>query len=65
MTNSPDIGRHPDGAIDFDFYRRAAARERHEALRRIGRRCAVAIRLVPMIVSRSARLLASPRPLLR
>ncbi len=34
MTASSDIRRHPDGSIDFDHYRRAAARERQQAFRR-------------------------------
>lgn len=66
MTPSPDTGRHPDGSIDFDFYRRAAARERHTALRHIGRRCTAAIsRLGATIARRWARMLVSPRPLPR
>ncbi len=32
MTASSDIRRHPDGSIDFDHYRRAAAHERQQAL---------------------------------
>lgn len=62
MTPSPEIGRHPDGSIDFDFYRRMAARERHEALGRIGRRCAAAITtLIAIIVARSTRIRWSTR----
>jgi hypothetical protein len=44
MTRFPDVRRHPDGSIDFDFYRRRASRGRQRAraclrarLRTIGR----------------------------
>jgi hypothetical protein len=33
-TPHPDIRRHPDGPVDFDFYRRRAARLRARVLRR-------------------------------
>jgi hypothetical protein len=29
------VRRHPDGSIDFDFYRRRAARRRAQAMRRL------------------------------
>jgi hypothetical protein len=34
VTASSDIRRHSDGSIDFDHYRRTAARERQQAFRR-------------------------------
>ncbi len=33
MIQSLDIRRHPDGSIDFDFYRRRATRQRRLARR--------------------------------
>jgi hypothetical protein len=33
MIKSLDVRRHPDGSIDFDFYRRRAIRRRRLALR--------------------------------
>jgi hypothetical protein len=30
-----DVRRHPDGSIDFNFYRRRAARRRAQAMRRL------------------------------
>jgi len=38
MTPSSDFHRTADGSIDFDFYRRDAARQRGLAQRRMGRR---------------------------
>ena len=38
MTSSSDFHRNADGSIDFDFYRREAARQRGLAQRRAGRR---------------------------
>ena len=32
---SEDFRRHPDGAIDFDFYRRRARRLRRQAIRQL------------------------------
>ena len=54
MTPSPGIRRHPDGSIDVDHYRRAAKRERQDAMRRAFGRCAGAIAI---IVDRSKRAL--------
>ena len=31
MTQLLDVRRHPDGSIDFDFYRRRASRRRQRA----------------------------------
>ena len=38
MTNDihHDVRRHADGSIDFDFYRRGAAKLRRQALREAG-----------------------------
>jgi hypothetical protein len=33
MYAQDDIRRHPDGSVDFDFYRRRAARLRSQAVR--------------------------------
>jgi hypothetical protein len=33
MNKSLDVRRHPDGSIDFDFYRRRATRRRRLVLR--------------------------------
>jgi hypothetical protein len=33
MTQFPDVRRHPDSSIDFDFYRRRASRRRQRARR--------------------------------
>jgi hypothetical protein len=33
MTRSPDVHLRPDGSIDLDHYRRAAAEERAKAVR--------------------------------
>jgi hypothetical protein len=33
MTQLPDVRRHPDGSIDFDFYGRRASRRRQRARR--------------------------------
>jgi hypothetical protein len=38
MTSPSDVHRHADGSIDFDFYRRDAARLRSLAKHRAGRR---------------------------
>jgi hypothetical protein len=38
MTSPSDFHRNADGSIDFDFYRRDAARRRRLAQRRAGRR---------------------------
>ena len=68
MTPSPSVHRHPDGWIDFDYYRRAAARERQEARRRAFDRSASAIGKVAatiVIFVRSTRLFLSPRSLAR
>jgi hypothetical protein len=40
-TQNLDIRRHPDGGIDFDFYRRQARRRRQAARRLTFRRCLV------------------------
>jgi hypothetical protein len=44
MQLSTDIRRHADGSIDFDFYRRQAARTRREAKIDFTRRWGFAIR---------------------
>jgi hypothetical protein len=57
MTASSDIRRHPDGSIDFDHYRRAAARERQQAFRRtFDQFAALARRAVAMLANRSGRI---------
>jgi hypothetical protein len=33
MTHLPNIRHHPDGSIDFDFYRRRASRQRRRTRR--------------------------------
>jgi hypothetical protein len=33
MTETPTFRRHPDGSIDFDFYRERAATLRRQAMR--------------------------------
>jgi hypothetical protein len=37
MTHLPNIHRHPDGSIDFDFYRRRASRQRRRTRRLVFR----------------------------
>jgi hypothetical protein len=37
MTERPPFRRHPDGSIDFDFYRARAATLRQVALREVAR----------------------------
>jgi hypothetical protein len=39
MTQFPDVRRHPDGSIDFDFYRRRASRGRQRARELVFARC--------------------------
>jgi hypothetical protein len=39
MQPNPDVRRHSDGSLDFDFYRRRAARRRHLAQRLVFRHC--------------------------
>jgi len=39
MTQLPDVRRHPDGSIDFDFYRRRASRRRQRARQLVFARC--------------------------
>jgi hypothetical protein len=56
------IHRHPDGAIDFDHYRRAAARERAAALRDTAELLTAAIgKAVAVIAARLPQKLAAPR----
>jgi hypothetical protein len=43
MTPTSDIRRRPDGSIDIDFYRQAAAHERQQMVRRAFARCKGAI----------------------
>lgn len=38
MTQSPDFHRHPDGSLDFDFYKRRAARQRRRMRQLVFRR---------------------------
>jgi hypothetical protein len=66
MTASSDIRRRPDGSIDFDHYRHAAARERQQTLRQtFGRLAAVARRAAAMLAERSARTSSRPGSLAR
>jgi hypothetical protein len=59
MTSPCDFHRNADGAIDFDFYRRHAARRRALVQRRAGRRFARAL----IDVARAARsLILRERP---
>ena len=39
MTQFPNVRRHPDGSIDFDFYRRRASRKRRRARQLVFARC--------------------------
>ena len=43
MQPSLDVRRHNDGSIDFDFYRRCAARRRRLAKRMVVKHCLTAI----------------------
>jgi hypothetical protein len=62
MTLSPDVRFHDDGSIDFDHYRRVAARERQEKLRRAyGRFAAAVAKLLSALADRPARPLPRPR----
>jgi hypothetical protein len=60
MQPNLDVRRHLDGSIDFDFYRRRAAR-RHRLARRliIGRYVALVTRSVRTGVAAAARLIAA------
>jgi hypothetical protein len=39
MTQVPNVRRHPDGSIDFDFYKRRASRRRQRARQLVFTRC--------------------------
>jgi hypothetical protein len=39
MTQFPDVRRHLDGSIDFDFYKRRASRGRQRARQLVFARC--------------------------
>lgn len=39
MIPFPDVRRHPDGSIDFDFYKRRASRGRQRARQLVFARC--------------------------
>ena len=39
MTQFPDVRRHLDGSVDFDFYRRRANRQRQRARQLVFARC--------------------------
>jgi hypothetical protein len=57
MQPSLDTRRHNDGSIDFDFYRRRAARRRRLAKRLVVKHCLTAIgRAAKASVSAMARL---------
>jgi len=43
-ADDQDIHRHVDGAIDFDYYRRQAARLRREAFRQMAFRMRAIVR---------------------
>jgi hypothetical protein len=43
MARPLDIRRHPDGSIDFDFYRRRATRQRQFARRAVLRYCLILV----------------------
>jgi hypothetical protein len=60
MQPNLDVRRHSDGSIDFDFYRRRAARQ-HRLARRliIGRSIALVARSVRTSVAAAARLVAA------
>lgn len=66
MTPSASVHRRPDGSIDFDSYRRAAASERQEAMACAFARAAHAIgKAVTVIFARSAKPLPSHGSLAR
>ena len=46
MTEPPDVSRHPDGSIDFDFYRARAAELRRKAMRDVATQ-----RIAPAVTS--------------
>jgi hypothetical protein len=43
MNELPQVRRHPDGSINFDFYRRRAAHQRLLAKKLLMRRCSAFI----------------------
>lgn len=56
----PNIQRHPDGSIDFDYYRRRARRQRQLTRRLVFRRYLIALpmrasRLIMLAMARSVR----------
>ena len=55
-----DVRRHPDNSIDYDFYRRRAARLRSEAMRKSVRGMAPMIKPLIAIVLVLGTLLAMP-----
>ena len=50
MTPWPDVRRHPDGSVDFDFYRRQATVRRRLARQRVFKRCLALIRQAPKAI---------------
>jgi hypothetical protein len=66
MIQFLDIHRHPDGSIDFDFYRRRAGRRRRLALRLVLRHRLIAVgqaarAIISAIEKSIAQLLQAPR----
>jgi len=56
MMNSLDVRRHPDGSIDFDFYRQRAVRQRRLARRLVFRHFLIAAeRVVRAVISTNVR----------
>jgi hypothetical protein len=43
MNQQPQVRRHPDGSINFDFYRQRATRQRRLAKQLLMRRCSAFI----------------------
>ncbi len=50
MTPWPDVRRHSDGSIDFDFYRRQATVRRRLARQRVFQRCLALICQAPKAI---------------
>jgi hypothetical protein len=66
MIHSPEIHRLSDGTLDFDFYRRRAARQRQLKRRAVARHClTLFVRIARSVASRTATLMPTRRDGLR
>jgi hypothetical protein len=62
MSSPAEIHRHPDGSIDFDHYRRDAARLRTVVLRSTSCRIAATLaQIAAAFIAKAPRKLSAPR----